>query len=250
MRDYLLFAVAPYLAAVMFVSVCAARYLVWPDRSIRERSPRRPRDSRRSRIVWRAALAVVALGHLMAFVFPDYLLGWDRRLVRMIAVEVVGLIAGIVAVGGLAYALVRLLRAQRQGAAASPIDVVAGTLGLIATTSGVSIAVLYRWASSWSEVTLAPYLRSLAGLDPRITLVTHLPFLVKLHVVCAFVLLAVLPFSDLSRLVLRPMDRLARLVLEPIADLARAARPALAARASSLTHAWTARLLRNETEEN
>jgi nitrate reductase gamma subunit len=250
MRDYLLFGVSPYVALLMFVSVCAVRYFVWPVRSTRGTASRRQPPSLLSRIAWRAALAVVVFGHLMAFVFPDYLLGWDRQLGRMIVVEVAGLIAGVLATAGLFFALLRLLRAQRQGGASSPFDVVAGTLGLVATMSGVGTAVFYRWASSWAEVTLVPYVRSLSRLDPSITLVTHLPFLVRLHVVCAFVLLAALPFSDLSRLVLVPVDRLARLAFEPVAGLARAAGPALAARVSSLTHAWSARLLRNGAEEN
>jgi len=250
MRDYLLFAVAPYVAVLTFVLVCAVRYLARRNPSIRERRPGRQGDGPVPRIAWRAALMVVAFGHLMAFVFPDYLLGWDRRLGRMIAVEVVGLIAGTVAASALFFALIRLLRAHRQQGTSSPFDVVAGTLGVVATISGVSVAVLYRWGSSWAEVTLAPYLRSLVRLDPTTALVTHLPFLVKLHVVCAFVLLAALAFSDLSRLVLAPMDRLARLVFEPLGDRARATRPALAARVGGVAHAWSTRLLRNGTEEN
>jgi hypothetical protein len=87
-------------------------------------------------------------------------------------------------------------------------------------------------------------------LEPRITIVTHLPFLVKLHLVCAFVLLAVLPFTDLSRLLLGPMDRLARRACRPLIGLTRAARPAMAARVSSLTQTWSSRLLRNGAEEN
>jgi respiratory nitrate reductase gamma subunit len=251
MRDYLLFAVAPYVALLAFVSVCAVRYVVWQGGPRQADAPRRRGDNRVSRMAWRAALAVVAFGHLMAFFLPDYVLEWDRQLARMVVVEVAGVVAGGLATAGLLDALLRRLRAQRRGdVSSSPFDIVAGTLGLIATMSGVGIAVLYRWASSWAEVTLAPYVRSLARFDPSITLVTHLPLLVKLHVVCAFVLLMALPFSDLSRLVVAPADRLARRACEPMAGLARAARSAAGARITTLAHACSARLLRNGAEEN
>jgi len=78
------------------------------------------------------------------------------------------------------------------------IDVAALTLVAVSMLSGVLMAVLYRWASSWAEVTLVPYLYSLAYLDPATSLVTRLPMLVKLHVASAFALVALAPCTSVG----------------------------------------------------
>ena len=53
-----------------------------------------------------------------------------------------------------------------------------------------------RWASSWSVVTLTPYVLSLPSTHPRVDLVASTPFLVRLHVLGAFAAIALLPFAD------------------------------------------------------
>ena len=112
------------------------------------------------------------------------------------------MIAGSVAlVSLLATAVRRHWWAERRHAL-SPGDVIAATLILLELISGVALAVRYRWASSWSGVTLTPYLHSLVGLRPSVVLVAHMPFVVKLHVFCAFAILAVTPLTGLAGAVL------------------------------------------------
>ena len=77
------------------------------------------------------------------------------------------------------------------------------------------MAILYRWASSWSTVTLVPYVRSLVALDARLPLMTGMPYVVKLHVFSGIALLAVLPFTHAIDLLLLPVDRVVSLVVAP-----------------------------------
>jgi nitrate reductase gamma subunit len=248
MRDYLLFAVAPYVSALVFVTACVARFVLLRQRPIREAIPPAGRTGTGG-VVWRSALALVALGHLLAFALPDSILVWDRRLVRLLVLEGSGLVIGVVAVVGMIGALVRRLREDDHGAG-SPVDVVAGTLLCLGMLSGLGIAVFYRWASSWSGVTLVPYLYSLARLQPSTNLVTHLPILVKLHVASAFAVLAVFPFTNMAGAVVQPVDRLADSIL---ASASRAFRPAwLALRSWTVARVQTASdlVLRDGEKEN
>ena len=88
---------------------------------------------------------------------------------------------------------------------------------VIEVISGLAIAVLYRWGSSWSGVTLVPYLLSLLHMKPAVELVAGMPFLVRLHVVCAFALLAIAPFTETARLVFAALDRVASRIAAPVA---------------------------------
>jgi nitrate reductase gamma subunit len=251
MRDGLLFAAVPYLVALTFLPVCVARHVFRRRRT----DGAAPAPSARRGLsfidaVWPRALGVIALGHVVAIASPDSVLLWNRDLVRLISLEVIGIVAGCFAIAGALATILRRLRSTDSAKPLSTLDVVAGTLVLVGLISGVGTAILYRWGSSWSVVTLAPYLYSLARLEPTTTLVTHLPLLVKLHVVCAFAIVAVFPFTETASLLLAWLETVTHRTLAPAVGLARAARGALAARIAVWTPALRARFLRNSAEEN
>src|SRR5262249_25516406 len=124
------------------------------------------------RSIWRWAIGMVALGHVAALGFPEDVLRWNHDPIRMLVVEGAGAAAGAVALGALIAICVR--RVQRAGACASALDVIAGTLLLSGLASGVGVAIAFRWASSWSAVTVAPYVQSLLRMEPAPTLVGRL----------------------------------------------------------------------------
>ena len=224
MRDYLVFAVAPYAAALAFLPVCAARYLLWRARGDRA-TPGQPSRGLTAPIgtAGRIALLVVLVGHLFALAFPAYLLQWNRQFGRLLALELSGALAALVAIAAL---VTSAIRSARRGHHDAPADVVARTLVLIAMVSGLAVAAIYRWASIWSAVTLLPYLYSLIGLDPQPSLVTYLPPLIKLHVASAVALLAVLPFTETALAAIVGIDRLARRTLAPLGPRTASAREA------------------------
>ena len=91
MRDYLVFAVAPYVAAFAFPAVCAVRYLLWRARPRQGTPLGRARGLAASAsTAGQLALVVIALGHVLAFAFPEYLLQWNRQLFRLIVLEAFG----------------------------------------------------------------------------------------------------------------------------------------------------------------
>jgi nitrate reductase gamma subunit len=238
-RDYLVFAVAPYVAALAFLPVCAARYLLWRARGDGERpAPLSRGITPPIGTAGRVALLVVALGHVLALVFPEYLLQWNRQFGRLLALEASGAIAAVVAIAALVMSAIRSARGGHHDA---PADVVARTLVLIAMVSGLAVAAIYRWASIWSAVTLLPYLYSLIGLDPKPSLVTYLPPLIKLHVASAVALVAVLPFTGTALAAIAGIDRLARRALAPLGPRTAAAREAAVAGTSGTSEEATRR---------
>jgi nitrate reductase gamma subunit len=201
MSDEFLFIVAPGLSLALLVSLslcCALRRQ--PERGGEETE-----RTAGARTIWRWAIAIVLAGHLLAFAFPAGVLAWNRQPLRLFILEGTGLAAGIVALFGLTTVLVR--RALDNRDAPSPAEVVAGTFICIEVVSGLAVAVFYRWGSSWSVVTLGPYLLSLVRLEPAVRLVADMPFPVRLHVFCAFAVVASLPFTRLAGTVISSLTR-------------------------------------------
>lgn len=190
MSDDALFIVAPYVAAASLVVFSLVRFALLRDWIAAART--QPSGVPVVHAIWRWAIAFVLLGHLLAIAFPGPILMWNRQPLRLLVLEGAGLLAGVAALLGL---LAAALQRHSTSARVSPLQVIVTTLASVQVGSGIAVAVLYRWASSWSEVTLTPYVRSLLLTHPAVVLVADMPALVRLHVFCAFAVVAALPFT-------------------------------------------------------
>jgi len=217
MNDHWVFVVMPAAAVALALCGGLVRYVLWRCQPAASRVRAGDRGSGGVTVIWRLAIAIVLIGHFLAFAFPETVLLWNRQHDRLVLLEATGLLAGGIALA--AWLVVVVQRARARRGARSSIDVVAGTLIAIEIISGLAIAILYRWASSWSGVTLVPYLHSLLQMKPAVELVADMPFLVRLHVVCAFALLAVAPYTDMVRPVFVSLDRVAGWIFAPVAAL-------------------------------
>src|SRR4029079_16086019 len=96
MRDHWIFAAAPSVAAGIAIAVMAVR-------SARTREGSGPRPARRmpfgaiAHLAWIAAIGLVALAHMAALAFPDAVLLWTRHPLRLVVIEIEGLVAGAAA---------------------------------------------------------------------------------------------------------------------------------------------------------
>ena len=81
---------------------------------------------------------------------------------------------------------------------------------LAQVVSGFFVALFYRWGSDWYLHTAVPWLVSLATFHPQIQHVTALPWPVKAHMIGAFVILALFPFTRLVHAVTFPFRYLWR----------------------------------------
>jgi nitrate reductase gamma subunit len=223
--DHALFAAAPGLALLTLGSVSVLRYLLARhplDRSALVRTARLLWGS----WAWRVGVFGLLALHLLLVVCPRQVLVWNQRHWRLLLLEGTGALLGVAALVGLIGLVVRNVRAPDPGSPSRPSIVDTAFLGLLLvnTVSGLATALLYRWASSWSTVTVVPYVRSLAELEARVGLVAGLPYMVKLHVFSAIVVVGVLPFTSLFGALVYPIDRVLSSVRAPLAERARRAR--------------------------
>jgi len=75
---------------------------------------------------------------------------------------------------------------------------------LVQVALGFWVSLVYRWGSEWFVHTAAPWLTSLATFHPQIDYVTSLPWVVKLHMLNGFLVIAIFPFTRLVHLVALP----------------------------------------------
>ncbi|MBI2379695.1 MAG: respiratory nitrate reductase subunit gamma [Gammaproteobacteria bacterium] len=207
----LLFIAFPYVAAVVFVLAGLARwrtvgYTVSSMSSQFLESDRLHPAS----LLFHWSLLALFLGHAFAFGFPDAVLALNSQPVRLIVHEVVGFSFGLGALLGLAGLLLRRASDPRLRAVTTPMDLVVELLLLVQIALGCWIALGYRWGSSWFAADLSPYLWSLLSGEPRIEAVKELPLVIQLHILGAFVLLALVPFSRLIHAFVPPLHYLAR----------------------------------------
>ncbi|MEO8519862.1 MAG: respiratory nitrate reductase subunit gamma [Acidobacteriota bacterium] len=155
-------------------------------------------------------ILAVFFGHLSAWLLPGTLLLWNSYPARLIVLEVSAFTFGLCVFAGLAGLLLRRLTNQRVRMETSRMDVALELLLLAQTILGLWIALGYRWGSSWFAADLAPYLTSLVKLDPNIAAISAMPTVIQLHVVGAFAILAMFPFTRLMHLLVVPLHYLVR----------------------------------------
>lgn len=210
-HNQLSFMVLPYLAILLFFLVGIYRY-----------SARRFSYSSLSSqflenqqhfwglVPFHYGILVVLLGHLMAFLIPQQILLWNSHPLRLIILEISALIFGLLSIIGLLTAVARRLTNSRVKYVTSVTDWILLLLLLFQVLSGVYIAIFIPWGSSWFAASMTPYLRSLLQLNPNINYITGLPFMVKYHIINAFILIGFAPFTRLVHVLVMPTPYLWR----------------------------------------
>ena len=166
--DQLLFAVLPYLAIVMFLLVSIQRY----------RAQRFTYSSLSSQFLenqqhfwalvpFHYGILTVLAGHVVAFLVPRQILVWNSVPLRLYILEISALIFGILTVVGLAAILVRRWVFVKARTVTSRSDWILYALLLVQAISGVYVAVMHPWGSSWFAATATPYLMSILKLNPQ-----------------------------------------------------------------------------------
>lgn len=151
------------------------------------------------------AMLALLLGHLLMFLAPRVVLQWNSNATRLIANETVAFAFGVVALAGLLALIVRRLSSARVRAVTTRMDVLIEFLLLVQIGLGCSVALGYRWGSSWFASDLSPYLWSIFKLDPQANAVSAMPWAIKLHIIGAFVIFLLIPFSRLVHFLVAPL---------------------------------------------
>jgi nitrate reductase gamma subunit len=149
-------------------------------------------------------LLTVLAGHVVAFLIPGTLLAWNAKPLRLYVLEVSALICGILAIVGLVMGVFRRLHSSRVRGVTTVADWIIFAMLFVQMVSGVMMAVFTGWGSSWFAATISPYLWSLVKFQPNLSFVTGLPWLVKLHIVSAYLLIGFFPFTRLVHVLVIP----------------------------------------------
>ncbi len=206
-----LFVAFPYVAVIVFVVGVAYRY--------RQKgftvSSLSSQFLEGKKLFWgtipfHIGILVVFFGHLTAFLLPRATLAWNSIPVRLIVLEVTAFTFGLSVLVGLAALMVRRVTNPRIRAVTTKTDIAIELLLLAQVVLGCWIALGFRWGASWFAADLSPYLWSLVKLTPETAAVFALPWVIKLHIVGAFAIVLMVPFSRLAHFVVAPFHYVAR----------------------------------------
>ncbi|MCK6530194.1 respiratory nitrate reductase subunit gamma [Myxococcota bacterium] len=206
-----LFVAFPYAAVLVFVIGLAIRY--------RHRgftiSSLSSQFLEGRRLFWgvvpfHVGLLIILTGHLLAFLVPSSILAWNAEPVRLIILEVSAFAFGLSVLVGLGSLMFRRFTESRVRAVTTRMDIAVEVLLLTQIILGLWVALGYRWGSSWFAADLSPYLWSLFALKPETEAVYALPWVIKLHIFGAFLLIFMVPFSRLAHIFVAPLHYLSR----------------------------------------
>ncbi len=204
--DELLFVALPYVAFALFFLVSIVRYRrrAFTYSSLSSQFLEN-RQHFWGLVSFHYGLLTVLLGHLVAFLVPRSILAWNSVPLRLYILEIAALAFGILALLGLIISTLRRLNAPRLRVVSSLTDWILILMVLVQVVSGVWTALFHGWGSSWFATTATPYLWSIFTFHPEIDLVTAMPFMVKLHIVMAFVIIGFFPFTRLVHALVMPL---------------------------------------------
>src|SRR3989338_3897692 len=155
-------------------------------------------------------ILAVFMGHLITFLFPTATLAWNSNPVRLIVLEVMAFTFGLSILIGLTGLFLRRLSTPRIKMVTNRMDLIIELLLLSQVVLGCWIALGYRWGASWFASDLSPYLWSIVKLNPQIEAVNAMPPVIRAHIVGAFVIIGMIPFTRLMHFLVAPFHYIVR----------------------------------------
>ena len=150
-------------------------------------------------------ILMILLGHLVAFLLPSAVIAWNSNPTRLLIHEGTNLTFAIALLVGLLALIYRRLFHPRIRAVTSKMDLFVEFVLLAQVLMGCWIALNYRWGSTWFAADLSPYLWSLIAFNPQPAAVIAMPLVIKAHIVCAFSIFLIFPFTRLVHILVAPL---------------------------------------------
>lgn len=212
MTNYLLFVALPYAALAIFLIGSIYRY---KNKGFTVSSIS-SQFLEGKKLFWGSqpfhwGLFFLFFGHLIAFLFPRAVVAWNGQPVRLLILEVSAFSFGLCAFLGIILLVHRRMTSRRVQIVTTKMDLVVFLVLLVQIISGLLVAYHSRWGSSWFAAFLTPYLRSLFVFDPQIDAIASVSSLsLKVHVISAFALIGLIPFTRFIHFLVYPVDYLWR----------------------------------------
>lgn len=151
-------------------------------------------------------ILVLFVGHLIAFLFPSALLAWNGQTIRLLILEISSFAFALSALLGLILLIKRRLSTKTLLVVTNKMDMLVYVVLLTQIISGIGVAFFVRWGSGWFASVLTPYLRSVFSFDPDIAAVSVAPVWIQIHIISAFLIIAIIPFTRFMHFLVAPID--------------------------------------------
>ncbi|MEO7038459.1 MAG: respiratory nitrate reductase subunit gamma [Candidatus Elarobacter sp.] len=211
MSNVFLWAVFPYIAVA--ISIIVGLYRYFNDRFSFSSQSSQFLENRMAfwgSTMWHYGIILILTPHVLGFLFPGAWAALISDQTRLYILEITGLALAVMAIAGLVILILRRLTNARIQSVTTIMDWVLLAALMLQVVMGFWIAFFYRWGSEWYLHTSVPWLQSLATFNPQIQYVTAMPLPVKIHMINAFVILALFPFTRLVHVVTLPLPYLFR----------------------------------------
>jgi len=204
--DYFFFIALPYTAIIVMLAGSILRYrisgFVFSSLSSQFLEGRK--------LFWGSqpfhwGIIFLFFGHLIAFLFPRAVLAWNGQPVRLLILEASAFAFGLATLLGLILLIRRRLTSKRIRMVTTSMDVFVLVILLVQVVSGLWIAYFHRWGSSWFAATLSPYLISIFTFNPQIDAVVAMPLAVKIHIISAYTIVGMIPFTRFVHFLVYPI---------------------------------------------
>lgn len=204
-----LWLVYPYLVLVLFIGGHIFRYnfdqFGWTSKSSEMLEKKQLKWGSN---LFHFGIIFVFIGHVMGILIPEpvyHAMGVSEQMYHLVALAG-GLPAGIVAIIGLAILVSRRLTNKRIRKTSSIGDMVALFFLAIVVLSGLSATMMNIDSHGFDyRTTIGPWFRGLLIFRPDPTLMDTVPLWFKFHIVSAFGIFAVWPFTRLVHLFSLPL---------------------------------------------
>jgi nitrate reductase gamma subunit len=203
--DTIFFIVFPYLALTVFLLVSIRRYRTeaFTFSSLSSQFLEN-KEHFWGLVPFHYGIITVLAGHLVGFLIPRQLLWWNSVPLRLYVLEGFGFIAALLCLIGLSSLILRRVTDPKVKKVTSTADWFVFLNIAVQILSGLYVALFHGWGSSWFAALAAPYLWSLFTLSPDITFVTAMPWMVKLHIISAYAMIAFAPFTRMVHILVVP----------------------------------------------
>ncbi len=203
--NLLLFAVLPYLSIFTLLLVSVYRYLrLGYTYSSLSSQFLENRQHFWGLVPFHYGIITILFGHLIGFLIPKQVLWWNSVPARLYVLEITAFIGGVFTLIGLINIIIRRFTDSKARMTTTTADWIVVGILLFSIGTGIITAIFHRWGSSWFAASMAPYLWSIIKLNPQINFITPMPVMVKLHVIAAYVMVLLFPFTRLVHVLVVP----------------------------------------------
>ncbi len=203
--DPFVFAVLPYIVAIAFIPATVYRYRArgFTYSSLSSQFLEN-RQHFWALIPFHYGILTVLAMHIAAFLIPRQVMWWSSVPARLWVMEAGMLAAGLLTLAGLVAAMARRRTNHKIAVVTTLSDWFILALLLLQVLSGIGVAMMHPWGSSWFAISLTPYLWSVATLNPNMAVVAAMPVVVKFHIINAFLVIGFFPFTRLVHILVAP----------------------------------------------